>query len=54
MRIAESIIDKVLRNMDADKKEFFDKVNGLLERVTSISGMLRPRDEKAFKRARIK
>lgn len=54
MKIADSIIEKVLRNMDTDKKEFFNKVNGLLERVTSISGMLRPREEKAAKKQKIK
>ena len=54
MEIAKALIKKVLRNMDSDSKAYYKIVNTYYEQVTSISSMLKPRDEKALKKKTIK
>ena len=54
MKISEFISSKVMQNMDSDKKMFFRKVDGLFERVTNVSGLLRPKQEKQEKKDIIK
>lgn len=41
-KISKILEEKLVRNMDPERKEFFFSEDSFLERVTAISGILKP------------
>jgi len=41
-KAAPMIVNKIIRNMDSEKSAFFKKLDSFFERVTAISGILKP------------
>jgi phosphatidylinositol 4-kinase A len=49
-KAAPLIVSKIIRNMDSEKSTFYKKLDSFFERVTSISGILKPQQSKPEKR----